>query len=314
MPESTNIMLVSLILSMIAVISLLWGLPKYQARRLSNPDPKARFDVENEARKTLAQIMGGILLLGGFYATWRTAALAEKSYNLSQQGQITDRFTKAIEQLGSTAPDGKTQKLAVRVGGIYGLERIANESAKDRGRIIEVLITYIRERTPRTKTKCNELTPRELAMNHFPEDIQAALNVIESEAENKFTDNEIASISQADLSGGAQLKNVHFAGAYLSLTDLSGADLRNADLHGAFFTYACLAGADLRGADLTGAHFEGATLHEARLGWDRNNKKSTRLVDPKDLNQAQLDDTNGDHTMVTPPGFTRPARWEKEQR
>jgi len=37
---------------------------------------------------------------------------------LTEQGQITDRYTKAVEQLGS-------DKLDVRIGGIYALERIA---------------------------------------------------------------------------------------------------------------------------------------------------------------------------------------------
>ncbi|MGH3218423.1 MAG: hypothetical protein ACRDPY_06785 [Streptosporangiaceae bacterium] len=36
---------------------------------------------------------------------------------------MTDRYTKAIEQLGH-------DKLDVRIGGIYALERIARDSAK----------------------------------------------------------------------------------------------------------------------------------------------------------------------------------------
>jgi hypothetical protein len=38
--------------------------------------------------------------------------MATRTYRLTQQGQITDRYTKAIEQLGS-------DKLDVRLGGIY---------------------------------------------------------------------------------------------------------------------------------------------------------------------------------------------------
>ena len=41
-----------------------------------------------------------------------------RTHELTEQGQVTDRFTKAIEQLGS-------DKLDVRIGGIYALERIA---------------------------------------------------------------------------------------------------------------------------------------------------------------------------------------------
>jgi hypothetical protein len=39
-----------------------------------------------------------------------------RTYRLTQQGQITDRYTKAIEQLGA-------EKLEVRLGGIYALGR-----------------------------------------------------------------------------------------------------------------------------------------------------------------------------------------------
>ena len=39
-----------------------------------------------------------------------------RTHELTEQGQVTDRYTKAIEQLGS-------DKLDVRIGGIYALER-----------------------------------------------------------------------------------------------------------------------------------------------------------------------------------------------
>ena len=51
---------------------------------------------------------------------------------LTEQGQVTDRYTKAIEQLGS-------DKLDVRIGGIYALERVARDSARDHPTVMEVL-------------------------------------------------------------------------------------------------------------------------------------------------------------------------------
>jgi hypothetical protein len=81
---------------------------------------KDRFNSENEARKTLATMLGAFMVLGGAYFTWRNIKLV-------QEGQITDRFTKAIEQLGAVDASGK-KKLEVRLSGIYALERIANPS------------------------------------------------------------------------------------------------------------------------------------------------------------------------------------------
>ena len=61
-----------------------------------------------------------------------------RTYELTEQGQVTDRYTKAIEQLGS-------DKLDVRIGGIYALERVARDSARDHPTVMEVLTAFIRE-------------------------------------------------------------------------------------------------------------------------------------------------------------------------
>ena len=61
-----------------------------------------------------------------------------RTHELTEQGQVTDRYTKAIEQLGS-------DKLDVRIGGIYALERIARDSARDHPTVMEVLTAFIRE-------------------------------------------------------------------------------------------------------------------------------------------------------------------------
>jgi len=58
---------------------------------------------------------------------------------VSEEGHITDRFTKAIAQPGNT-------KLEVRLGGSYALERIAKDSPRDDWPIMEDLTTYVRER------------------------------------------------------------------------------------------------------------------------------------------------------------------------
>jgi hypothetical protein len=88
---------------------------------------------------TLAQILGGTALLSGLYFTWRTL-------QVNREGQITERFTRAIDQLGKVE-DG--QKLfEIRVGGIYALERIARESEEDYWPIMEILTAYVRQNAP----------------------------------------------------------------------------------------------------------------------------------------------------------------------
>jgi hypothetical protein len=73
---------------------------------------------QKEVRTTLLQGLGGAALLVGAYVTYR-------QLQTSREGQITERFTRAIDQLGS-------EHLDVRLGGLYALERIARDSPADR--------------------------------------------------------------------------------------------------------------------------------------------------------------------------------------
>ena len=92
-----------------------------------------------------------------------------RTHELTEQGQVTDRYTKAIEQLGS-------DKLDVRIGGIYALERIARDSPRDHPTVMEVLTALIREHS-------REQWPPPARDGAEPErstrpDVQAAVTVI----------------------------------------------------------------------------------------------------------------------------------------
>jgi hypothetical protein len=127
-------MLFTVVLSIILLIFLLfwlllWKLPQSQVAAV--PEIKERIDLESKSRQTIAQILGGAALLVGLYFTSQTL-------RTTQEGQITDRFTKAIDQLGKDT-------LAVRLGGIYALERIARDSESDYRAVMEVLTAFVRE-------------------------------------------------------------------------------------------------------------------------------------------------------------------------
>ncbi len=102
------------ILTAISVLLLaaVWFLPKWQASRSAGTTPDNGFERENEARKTIAQIVGGIVLLAGLYSSSRTLALQTEAtqiqgatLNATKDGQITERYTKAVEQLGASQDD-----------------------------------------------------------------------------------------------------------------------------------------------------------------------------------------------------------------
>jgi hypothetical protein len=71
----------------------------------------------DNARGRLLTLGAGLFAAGALLFTART-------FTLSREGQVTDRYTKAIEQLGS-------EKIDVRIGGIFALERIARDSARE---------------------------------------------------------------------------------------------------------------------------------------------------------------------------------------
>ena len=199
---------------------------------------------------------------------------------------MTDRYTKAIEQLGS-------EKLDVRIGGIYALERIARDSARDHPTVIEVLSAFIREHS-------HEQWPPPGSAGVVPErsthpDIQASLTVVgrrEPKRDIQILDLPGVNLNKANLGrarlAGANLWGVDFTGAYLNgvylneafLADacfahasLGNAHLLRANLSNTDLTKAWLPAADLTEADLTGADLTGALLSSNAVvpeGWQRD--------------------------------------------
>jgi hypothetical protein len=80
---------------------------------------------------------GRLLTLGAGLFAAGALVFTARNFTLSREGQVTDRYTKAIEQLGS-------EKLDVCIGGIYALERVARDSARDHPTLMEVLTAFIR--------------------------------------------------------------------------------------------------------------------------------------------------------------------------
>ncbi|WP_250213609.1 hypothetical protein [Acrocarpospora catenulata] len=86
---------------------------------------------------TLGVLFSLVFTAGGLVYTARTWDTGQKTLEATLQGQITDRYTKAIEQLDSKATD-------VRIGAIYALQRIAVDSPRDRTTIRNVLAAFVR--------------------------------------------------------------------------------------------------------------------------------------------------------------------------
>ena len=173
--------------------------------------------------------------------------IAQQNIRVAEEGQITERFTKAIDQLAATDKDGNPE-IEVRLGGIYALERIARDSERDHWTVMEVLTAYGRKNAAWKNTQearsevsddTNE-TPSDAAqpaveIPELPIDIQAILTVL----------------------GRRERGEKREQGRNLNLSDT---DLRRVMLPGAHLENAGLIRAHLEEAYLIGTHLEGAYL------------------------------------------------------
>ncbi len=279
-----NILVFALIAFICAFVLIY--VPKWQLLDEGITDPKERIELENKLRMTLSQTLGGLFILVGLYFAWRRIAATERAVEVSQQGQITERFTRATDQLGATNERGE-KKLEIRLGGIYALERIARDSKDDHRQVMEVLTAYVRENAP-LKPKANHgeengeakeeeanKSPQPTDIQKVPADIQAILTVLgrrsltyqqgeDHRLDLRGTDLQRADLRDADLWGadlwGADLQRANLRGAFLW-----GAFLGGAFLGGANLRITNLQRADLRGANLRGANLEGANLRITNL-------------------------------------------------
>jgi len=276
----------AVVISVGVLVLAIWAIPLLLTRHPSaGLSAAARLAAENDVRTPVVAalaVVGAAALTAG--VTWRATVTALRGQALAEQSQVTDRYTKAIDQLGS-------DKLDVRVGGIYALERITVDSPRDLGTVMEVLATFIRAHSREQRFVAESAGARVPEHITLP-DIQAALSVIGHQAagyDGRPIDLTGANLAGADLTS-ALLVRVDFTGTDLAHSNLYGADLSGARLVRANLTGAALSGARLTNADLTHARLTGADLYGADLsGADLSGADLTdaRLTDA-DLTHARL--------------------------
>ena len=237
-------------------------------------DAKGRADARQGVRTaSLALVAGTIAVVGSIYTA--------RTFGLNRAGQITDRFTKAVDQLGD---DKKT----IRLGGIYALERIARDSKNDHPQVMEVLTAFVREGAPwppnsqppealmhpspvilPTEVDSFRSSRATAEETHSPDtDVQAALTVVgrrklvhepEPVVVRRWSQRGTGSWSRVTIRSHSPRR------LNLSLTDLRRANLKRANLEKADLSRASLEQANLEGANLEGADLEGVDLAGANL-------------------------------------------------
>ncbi len=252
----------------------------------------------------LAFIALGALIVGSIraWSAHRQARAANDQARIADQGHITERFSRATEQLGH-------DRVAVRIGGLYALKRIAEDSVeRDHLAVMDVITNFIRQ--PPYAKEQREAAERDSALRAFriksaeekadsgqndgadqtavaavpppkvaaapppkPEsidcpDVVAAIQIIQGRNEDqKAFENKRGYrllLFRASLSY-FRLPEVDLHIFALARADLMGASLRGANLRNADLGGARLTDANLIDADLSGAILADAGLDNAKL-------------------------------------------------
>lgn len=281
--------LVAILFGLILIPEWLYpALNAVQLRGVSSPQVRielqqAQGQLANNARSSILQVLAGLAVAGGAVATWRQV-------RISREGQITDRFTRAVDQLGN-------QDVNVRVGGLYALERIARDSVADRTAIQFLMGAFVRNNAkwpvaapdgPQQPTE--PVDDRSVTLRARAPDVQVAMAALGRRLPSP--DQRPLSLSWVNLRGlslkGARLSGVTFQQSNLADAELTSVWLDNSDL----------TAADLRRASLVGSHLSGANLGRANL--------SQADLSQADLRGANLSDAILEDTVLTGARLTRP--------
>jgi uncharacterized protein YjbI with pentapeptide repeats len=243
----------------------------------------------NSVRTALIQAVGGALVLFTF-------AVGLGQLVIARQGQLVDRFTRAVNQLGDEDVD-------VKLGGIFALEQIAERPEYSKP-VAEILVAYLKTHATLSETgKADESTDLQdlsgvdASGRRVPlrPDLQAALAIIGGDgfwarATTSRLDLSFIDVRRADLRG-VDLSGVVLLGAVLDGSNLADARLVGADLRRTSLVETELSNADLREADLSEANLEFAILDDARL--------DDALMTHAILRDASLKLANLAHTDLT---------------
>ena len=232
------------------------------------------------------------VLLGAGSAYFNSQQQRAANLQSSQQQRaahellISNQVSKGFEQLGS-------EKIVIRLGGIYALEGVMSGSNQYRLPVLEALTAFVRD-----GAKLPTTSPPPGPPTSLPTDIQAALTVIGRRTSYPFDPIDLAgtNLTYADLTrtdlDSANLIHANLTRAKLIRVILTRAELANANLTNAYSVFADLSDADLTGADLTGTDLSDANLSGAKLSGANltRAKLANANLSHADLTSAHLDD------------------------
>ena len=230
--------------------------------------------------RNVALVVGGVGAV--LLAIWRSR-VAERQADTAQQGLLNERYQQGAQMLGR-------EVLSVRLGGIFALQRLADEHPERyHVQIMRLLCAFVRHPTGDSSLEPVPEDAKGGPQTRIRQDVEAVVSVICSRGRSRielerqqgfrldlrgaelrgaqFPDADLSGAMLHDASlGGANFWDADLSGAYLNSADLSEAQLYGAKCSSTFFWFAKLIGALLQEADLSRGNFHGATLSRANLG------------------------------------------------
>jgi pentapeptide repeat protein len=191
-------------------------------------------------------IVAGVGLAYTHLTLQHTRENNERQAKLTRDGQITDRYTSAVQHLAS---DGLIEQL----GGVYALERIMRNSEEDHTMVVDVIAAFVRKHAPMSSPDDEaEPQPTEDSEIEPPVQVQVAMTVLGRRPLGRGEPFKTG-LGRIDLRGanlgGAYLGNLDLIESHLQGAILIRANLQGTLLYGTEFEDVDLDDADLRGAE-----------------------------------------------------------------
>lgn len=233
-----------------------------------------RATVTTNARQGMLWAAGGVIAIISLVMTWLRHRMDRGRQDLDKDGNRTERYMDAVKQLGDDS-------LTIRLGSIFALERLAQDSVRDQRAILDVLCSFVRESSPVPvpdgSARASVGTDVAAAVTVFgrrsfltgqqiPFDLSRA-NLDQSNLSNAnlaYANFNFSSLSEAQLTG-ATMNHATFLNANLTRANLSGATLKSANLIRINLTLAAALKADFSLADFSEANLNMAHLAHSRL-------------------------------------------------
>ena len=204
-------------------------------------------------------------------AVWRSL-VAERQADTAQQSLLNERYQQGAGMLGN-------EVLSVRLGGIYTLQRLAEEHPEQYHiQVMRLFCSFVRQPTKDEGIKARSGTEEAPRLRV---DVQAVMAAIGSRQMRQLE-------LERDANFKLDLRYADLSSMWLEKANLSDAKLWDVNLCMAMPFGANLSGAELWYADLSSANLDGANLSGTKFSTGIGPASATGLT------QAQLDKARAD--------------------